>query len=656
MIQKRIVLFLACFCFAVHLWAQDCFKLDLSEETTQWEMDRRVLTSKTAFKVPIEGRKISGLSLSGTITKNSPEYVVRVILKDKDGHEYLVMESYEELYNDDNIMFENHCEESKLMENIIPDSMKIYVHAASLHLTSLMINESVAKTEQLSLIDEIRNEQVHCKVNRINDYNKLNERPWVADVTELSMHPYWIKKRMMGIADDSPTGGFEYYSAGFFVVGHNTIQANRSLDNDPFVDSFDWRNRHGKNWTTSVKHQGHTSYCTAFAALGCLESMTKLYFNNADLNLDLSEQEIASCYDTIPHKFFAPLSYAGVYRYLYEHGVCDEMAYPLDISGYSNPWYELTCNSELVSPNEFIRMGSPETTFISDMHDIKRNLIAHGPLHSGWHPSNGEGHAMALVGYGKIQGNENISNYNVNQNSASTLNPIPANYIGSTYWIFKNSYGNDGQLGGYYYLIFDDMIGDNSNVYITKMTIPSYLGLPIISMNHTADDIIIEDADGDGYYTWGIGPKPEGCPSWIPNQPDGDDSDNTKATIDEYGHLLGFRPSETVTLTNNYIVSGSNGMFYNSFIIPNGRTLTITGSIMCMGNNTITVQNGGSLIIDGGVLANAAIILSPNSTVSVENGGTIYTRPGCDFSAPLGCIVEIEEGSINGPYKKTPSQ
>lgn len=175
-------------------------------------------------------------------------------------------------------------------------------------------------------------------------------------------------------------------------------------------------------------------------------------------------------------------------------------------------------------------------------------------------------------------------------------------------------------------------------------------------MNHTDDDIIIEDADGDGFFYWGIGGKPVGCPSWIPNNPDGDDSDNTKAIMDEYGHLSDIRPCGTVTLSNNYTIHNPNVMLYDSLIVPYGRTFTITGSTMCMGNNTITVQNGGSLIIDGGVLANAAIILSSNSTVRVENGGIIYIRPGCDFSAPLGCVVEIEEGSINGPYKKTPSQ
>lgn len=653
----RCLLLFACLCVTIYMSAQECFKLELSSKTTQLKMDRSVLNSNTAFKFPMEGRQISGLSISGIISKYSPEYVVRVILKDKDGHEYLIMEAYEELYNDEIINFENHCEESKLMENIIPDSVKVYVYDASLQLFSLTVNEDIAKSGQIAMVDEIRNKQVHNKVNQINAYNSENGRPWVADITDLSLLPYEIKRGKIGIADDSSTGGFEYYSAGFFVVGHRTLQANRSLDNDPFVDSFDWRNRHGKNWITDVRNQKCTFYCTAFAALGCLEGLTKLYFNNADLNLDLSEQEIASCYDIIPHNANNPLSYAGVFNYIYEHGICDETAYPLDTLGCYDSSYNITCNSETISPNEIISTGSPETTFSSYMHDIKRNLIAHGPIYSGWHQSIYAGHAMTLVGYGKIKANDTITYYQSTNGTQTYYISIPSSFIGSTYWIFKSSDITPGGNRGYCNLLFDNMVGNNSNVYISKMTTPSYLGLPIISMNYTDNDIIVEDADGDGFFNWGISEiKPDGCPSWIPDTPDGDDSDNTKAIMDEYGHLSSIRPGGTVTLTNDYTISNTNVMLYDSFIIPYGRTFTISGPVMCMGNSTITVQSGGNLIVDGGVLANAAIILSPNSTVTIDNGGEIYTRPGYDFTAPVGCVVEVEEGSINGPYKKMPSQ
>lgn len=49
------------------------------------------------------------------------------------------------------------------------------------------------------------------------------------------------------------------------------------------------------------------------------------------------------------------------------------------------------------------------------------------------------------------------------------------------------------------------------------------------------NDIVCSDDDEDGYYFWGVGPKPSNCPSWIPNEPDGDDSDSCLGPIDEYG-------------------------------------------------------------------------------------------------------------------------
>lgn len=653
MINKRYIV-LAFLCVVVFIKAQDCFRLDSSFNKIEWNIEKGTITSNVAYKLHVENKRISGLSLSGLVIKNSPEYLVRVILKDQKGHEHLILETYEETNNCDSIRFENYGEESILLENIVPDSIIIYVKDASLRIYTLTAKEETKEMVSRQQRYDIRKEQIHSIIDRINAYNQENERPWVAGETELSLLPYEIKKNVLGISDDTPSGGFEYYTAGFFVVGHAPVQTSRSLD-DPFVDSFDWRNRHGKNWMTGIRHQGYTQYCSAYAALGCLESLTKLYFNNADLELDLSEQEIASCYDTNPHKFYQPLSYAGVMDYIHEHGVCDEDVYPLDTLGYYDLSYVPTCNSGIVVPNEQIRSGSPETTIASSLQDIKRALIAHGPLYSGWHPSNDSGHAMALVGYGKIQANDAISIYNPNTNGASTLNPVPTAYVGSTYWIFKNSYGINGIHQGYYYLIFSSMVGDNSNISIQNMTLPSYLGLPVISMNYNSDDIIVEDADGDGFYYWGIGDKPQGCPSWIPETPDGDDSDSTKSGMNEYGHLenIADRVSGPWTLLNDFSYNGTNNvLLYDDIIIPNGRTLTISSSVVCIGNASITVQNGGTLVIDGGILANALINLSSSSHVRIVNGGTIYMRKNRYFSAPVGCVVEIENGEIRGPYIK----
>lgn len=58
-----------------------------------------------------------------------------------------------------------------------------------------------------------------------------------------------------------------------------------------FIDSFDWRNRHGINWDTSVKHQGSGGGCRAFATVSETELYVNLYYNQK-LDLDLSEQDV----------------------------------------------------------------------------------------------------------------------------------------------------------------------------------------------------------------------------------------------------------------------------------------------------------------------------------------------------------------------------
>jgi hypothetical protein len=176
------------------------------------------------------------------------------------------------------------------------------------------------------------------------------------------------------------------------------------------------------------------------------------------------------------------------------------------------------------------------------------------------------------------------------------------------------------------------------------------LGLPIESINYSDDDIIVEDADGDGYYNWGLGPKPVGCPSWIPDEPDRDDSDSTKCSMDEYGHLgiIYQRPTYILTQDDNNL--SHDVILPNEIIIPNGRTYTLYGPMGGIGSASITVENGGKLIIDGGVWANAKLFLHPGSELVLKNGGKIYMSAGRTFDAPSGCQVTIENGEICGPY------
>ena len=566
------------------------------------------------------------------------------------------METYEELNSAEITIFDRFCEETLLLDDIIPDSFKIFVNDAILELDSFTIKERHCCVEEYEKIKEdIREKQIEDIVTRINLYNLENKRPWIAGKTELSKQPYEIRERVLGLSPETCSGGFEYYVGGFFVVGHDSLQMYHSREADPYVDSFDWRNRHGKNWITPVEYQGFTNYCMPFATVGVLEALTKLYYNNADLEIDLSEQEIASCADCYAHQSWQGFSAATVLNYVTQHGVCDESSYPFaypTIESYSLI-DTLICESDNIEPNQWIKPNTEGTVPNSiTMYGIKHAIISYGPLISGWNGNNiSNGHAMALVGFGKVLPNDSLYEYSMGTNNISYVNGLD-NYIGSTYWIFKNSYGVSENDNGYRYIIFPSMVGHNSDVIIHGMSLSYCLGLPLTSLTYNDDDIIIEDADGDGFYTWGFGEKPEGCPSWIPNLRDEDDSDNTKARMDDYGHLHDIPLRSPWVLTSDECLNNTEDILYNAIVIPSGYTLTISGSIMCVGSTSITVEPGGNLVVDGGILANSAINLSPSSTVTIKNGGIIYMRKDNDFLAPLGCIVNIQDGEIRGPYVK----
>ena len=50
----------------------------------------------------------------------------------------------------------------------------------------------------------------------------------------------------------------------------------------------------------------------------------------------------------------------------------------------------------------------------------------------------------------------------------------------------------------------------------------------------------------------------------------------------------------------------------------------------------------------------ASIHLTSSSNITIKNGGKIYTRKNHDFYAPVGCIVNVIDGEICGPYVKRP--
>ena len=83
---------------------------------------------------------------------------------------------------------------------------------------------------------------------------------------------------------------------------------------------------------------------------------------------------------------------------------------------------------------------------------------------------------------------------------------------------------------------------------------------------------------------------------------------------------------------------------YGSVCVNNGGQLIIQDNVEIMGNNQVIVETGGILVIDGGKLSNADVVMKTGSSLRIINNGIIETQNG--FNVPLGTTVEIENGQI----------
>ena len=631
-----------CLCFVASAYGIDIFSLAGKSTSSSTLSVGQSYAGSHAMALPTE--PINGLSINGRITIQDDDYFVRFLLKDKKGNEYVVMESYKELNDDSSIDLKGYCEETALLSDVVPDSLKLIIHHATFQCDNIVLlysDRSPSKDKDLLLAQakEIRIRQTEDKAERINRYNKSHKKLWFAGVTDLSTKDFATRMRQLGFRENQNTGGLEYYIGGIFEMGETL---HRDTTSSPYVNSFDWRDRHGKNWMTSVKNQYDSQYCAAFSSIGALEGLTNIYYNQ-DLHLDLSEQEAACCnaYDGVDF-FYWGMPIDPVLLYITTHGVCDDQSYP-----YVN--YPQSCRSDeietqiLIQPNNYHIISANTDT-------IKNALIQKGPLISGYYSSyivdinTGDtipdgGHAMTLVGYGTIQAGQTFSvNYNGVILETETID-VHDERVGKTYWIFKDSYYGqyEWEHDGYMYLIFNDD---------TWMHPPYAYDIPIYVEGLNNLEIISEDNDGDGYYFWGLGPKPSSCPYWVPGVPDGDDSNSFKGAMDQYGNLsaIGLHyPWDRIYGTETY--DDNRGLIHNIYI-ENGGVLSITGETV-MANCKIIVKNGGTLIVDGGRLLHSEIEMESSSTLRIINGGLIHMKPGLYFSAPAGANVVIEEGEIS---------
>ena len=178
-------------------------------------------------------------------------------------------------------------------------------------------------------------------------------------------------------------------------------------------------------------------------------------------------------------------------------------------------------------------------------------------------------------------------------------------------------------------------ISDINQLVNTRIALP-----PITSPNYTNADIICEDKDGDGYYYWGIGPKPATCPACAPDEPDGDDSNPNLGPMDEYGNCAAITPLIGNITTQTW---NTNKTISNNIVIPSGVTLTITATAY-LSNYTITVLCGGKLILSGGTIDDGNIVVQGELTIS--NNGKILLGNYDNLDVKLGATFNLEYGEV----------
>lgn len=592
---------------------------------------------------------IYALSIDAVVQQPREASFVRIVLEDSNGHDYLVAESDRFRNDSTTVHLYGYCEETAQLEGIIPVRLKCYLAGdATVNISNLYTATEPptrGQTFNAATRTAMRESQVEDIVERINAYNCQHGKLWRAGVNSRALMDYRTQEDFG--ETDAYIANFKYYTEGIYEMGERPTRTTPYQS--PYVDSFDWRNRHGKNWVgDSIRNQGTTSLCTVFSTIGMLEAVTNLYFNDT-IYLDLSEQDLL--YNLSPS---AKTDRDMQCIHISSDSVIDELSEPFMGSTSVRPHARLSgiervscCSSHFMTKTEF----SNNKNLFED--ELKRQLILYGPCSWGYSYPKTEyiygtpvnQHYMTLIGYGTVHNEDTCT---LVTSTSMNTGSMPDSVAGQTYWIFKDSYGHATDSiyhhNGYRYILFNDFSRADNKVL--------FLNTPIFRRDHTDEEILCEDNDGDGYFNWGIGERPNALlPAWAEQEPDGDDTNDYVGYLNSYGH------STTISYLaddSNTIINGMNGdilcdsIFQRDyFYINDGATVSVTGTIVFSTHALIDMGTSSTLIIDGGTIVNPTFRFLSNSSVILNNGGKIvFTRHQPNFTFPVGLSLTINEGKI----------
>ena len=340
--------------------------------------------------------------------------------------------------------------------------------------------------------------------------------------------------------------------------------------------SFDWRNVDGKNYITPIRDQASCGSCWAFAAAAALESSINIHNNNPDLDVDLSEQDLVSCYlgDGCDGANVAEIE--NLFSNYYQNtGIVTESCFPYNAS-------DASCNKCSESP---WKTTSYVNINVANNDNLKSALVEHGPVEVGMkvysdfyaysggiysHTSGNSSdyHAVTIVGYGT----ENNTDY----------------------WIVKNSWGTNWGESGYFRIAEGDSMIDSWFAFAVVDPI-SPAGAPQLSLTPTQISTQVQTG-ATTTETLTISNTGEGTLNWNITQSDYQalDSNQTNGPTYNWQDIsttgtalsLGDDDAEQISLpfnfpfygatkntvkisSNGYLTFGSNGTDYTNDSIPN---------------------------------------------------------------------------------------
>ncbi|MCX6233458.1 MAG: hypothetical protein NT175_01860 [Bacteroidetes bacterium] len=158
---------------------------------------------------------ITGLKMSGSVSLKSDSSLVRVILKNSSGLEYMVFEAYPLIELETDYSFSQQCDETCYLNFFEPYSIVIQMIDAALTIdTFLVLTNGTGNLDSLQysckrINDTLKIETINLNVPRFNLEYTAGDAPTVKDY-------YYAKKISFG--DNYNLGGYDYYIKGITIV------------------------------------------------------------------------------------------------------------------------------------------------------------------------------------------------------------------------------------------------------------------------------------------------------------------------------------------------------------------------------------------------------------------------------------------------------